>query len=152
MAVINYENLPSTRTPLNATNLNTMQEIYTKGTFTPGIEGSSVAGTVSYTVREGNYTRIGNILVYNFRIGSNSFTGSNGYLVITGLPNYSYVESGVNSVIFSKAYTFFNSQNCITRLYGAGLLIDGGNLAPLTNASWSDDTYIYGTGVLLINE
>lgn len=58
MAQINYQNLPSTSTPLNATNLNAMQEIEEIGSNTYGVYIKFINGNL-------------------IQMGSNEFTGVN---------------------------------------------------------------------------
>jgi len=58
---------------------------YEEGTFSPSVEGSSTAGTVSYTVRNGKYTKIGNLVHVEIYVNYSSGTGT-GSLLIRGLP------------------------------------------------------------------
>jgi len=58
---------------------------YEEGTWTPIIAGTSTAGTATYTIQQGVYTKIGDIVYIHAYIGWNSGTGS-GNLTITGLP------------------------------------------------------------------
>ena len=58
---------------------------YEEGAFTPTIEGSTSAGTVSYAVREGIYTRIGRVVYFQIYLVWNSGTGT-GDLYVGGLP------------------------------------------------------------------
>lgn len=60
---------------------------YEEGTFTPTIGGDSVAGTQTYSVQFGRYTRIGNRVYFNLRIvltAKDAATAGN--LIIGGLP------------------------------------------------------------------
>ena len=63
----------------------TILEHYEEGTFTYTITGSSVAGTHSGILRQGNYTRVGNICTVMGYYYGTSGTGS-GDMVIGGLP------------------------------------------------------------------
>lgn len=58
---------------------------YKEGTWTPTIEGSTSAGTASYTVQVGTYTRIGRIVLIFCNVTWSSGTGT-GNLRIAGLP------------------------------------------------------------------
>jgi hypothetical protein len=58
---------------------------YEEGTFTPTVAGSSTAGTCSYSLRNGSYTRIGNKVFIHCQAAWTSHTGT-GNLIITGLP------------------------------------------------------------------
>jgi hypothetical protein len=60
---------------------------YEEGTFTPTIGGDSVAGTQTYLVQVGRYTRIGNRVNFNLRIVlSAKDAATAGNLIIAGLP------------------------------------------------------------------
>jgi hypothetical protein len=58
---------------------------YEEGTFTPIIEGHSTAGTATYVVQSGRYTKIGNQVNVQIDLSWNSGTGT-GNLQIVGLP------------------------------------------------------------------
>jgi hypothetical protein len=49
---------------------------YEEGTFTPVIQGASTAGTGTYTVQVGRYTKIGNIVTYSGRVTWTAHTGA----------------------------------------------------------------------------
>lgn len=98
MQKINFEDLPSTATPINATNLNAIQTnaedaingIVESGSWTPTI--ASLAGdgdpTVEYIARRGKYKKINNIVFVEFYIRAKitALNGTNNYARITGLP------------------------------------------------------------------
>jgi len=58
---------------------------YEEGTWTPGLQGSSTAGTSTTGTIKGKYTKIGNYVTANFYIDWTAFSGT-GDLRITGLP------------------------------------------------------------------
>jgi hypothetical protein len=58
---------------------------YQEGTFTPTVIGSSTAGTASYGVQIGQYTKIGNRVYINITLSYSGGTGT-GNLQISGLP------------------------------------------------------------------
>ena len=58
---------------------------YEEGTFTPTVTGSSTAGAPSGGVISGNYTKIGNRVLFNMYLYWTSHTGS-GNLLVGGLP------------------------------------------------------------------
>jgi hypothetical protein len=58
---------------------------YEEGTWTATIEGTSTAGTASYTSQTGSYTKVGNIVAITLYIDWNTGTGT-GSLRIAGLP------------------------------------------------------------------
>jgi hypothetical protein len=58
---------------------------YEEGTFTPTVVGSSTAGTATYSVQEGVYTRIGRCVYYSIALSWSAGNGT-GSLYIGGLP------------------------------------------------------------------
>ena len=67
---------------------------YEEGTFTPVVEGSTTAGTATYDLQSGKYTKVGRLVSISLFVSYNSGTGT-GNLVVTGLPftNAGGVES-----------------------------------------------------------
>ncbi len=72
-------------TPIAIANVNTL-DCYVEGTFTPIIGGSTTAGTVTYTIQQGKYTRIGNVVHFQFRLGWSNIGDGCGYLRVFNLP------------------------------------------------------------------
>lgn len=61
--------------------------IYAASTWTPVLVGSTIAGTFTYLVQSGNYTRIGNRVWISGRIALSAVSvAPTGNLSITGLP------------------------------------------------------------------
>jgi len=58
---------------------------YEEGTFTPTIEGSSTAGTGTYTTQQGTYTKIGNLVTISVWVSWSAHTGT-GNLQLAGFP------------------------------------------------------------------
>lgn len=58
---------------------------YEEGTFTPVVAGSSTAGSASYSLQNGRYTRVGRIVYVEIALAWSGGTGT-GNLYITGLP------------------------------------------------------------------
>ena len=58
---------------------------YEEGTFTPAIVGSTTAGTGTYSVQVGNYTKIGNTVSVRVFLVWSAHTGT-GNMSISGLP------------------------------------------------------------------
>jgi hypothetical protein len=83
---------------------------YEEGTFTPAVAGSGTAGSASYTVQVGQYTKIGNHVNFTLRVDWSGHTGSGNFL-INGLP--------------------FSSQNT-SNIYGGGSIV---GMANITNTS-----------------
>jgi hypothetical protein len=88
---------------------NTLDD-YEEGTWTPTVIGTTVAGTATYTLQLGRYTKIGNIVNLYFACAWSSGTGT-GNLRISGLPfsaingtSSSYFPTGMlagNNLTFS---------------------------------------------------
>ena len=60
-------------------------QAYEQGTWTPTIVGSTSAGTANYSIRVGNYTRIGDFVRLQFTVAWSGGTGA-GSLRVSGLP------------------------------------------------------------------
>jgi hypothetical protein len=58
---------------------------YEEGTFTPVIEGTTSAGTGTYGVQVGRYTKVGNRVFYNLYVVWTAHTGT-GNMQLNGLP------------------------------------------------------------------
>jgi len=67
-----------------STNANTLDD-YEEGSWTPTVEGTSTAGTVTYGLRANKYTKIGNVVHISLYLGWSGGTGT-GNLKISGLP------------------------------------------------------------------
>ena len=51
---------------------------YLVDTWIPGVDGSTGGPTVTYTTREGKYTRIGSLILYSIRMTINTISGGTG--------------------------------------------------------------------------
>ena len=49
---------------------------YEEGTFTPAVTGSTTAGSATYTIQQGSYTKIGNVVYWQARLGYTGHTGA----------------------------------------------------------------------------
>ena len=58
---------------------------YEQGTFTPVLEGTSTAGTGTYSIQLGVYTKIGNVVHFKISLNWSAHTGT-GDMLINGLP------------------------------------------------------------------
>jgi hypothetical protein len=79
---VNGVQFPATQSP--SADANCLDD-YEEGTFTPSIVGGTTAGTASYTVAQGYYTKIGNRVFLQCYINWSSGTGT-GSLLIGNLP------------------------------------------------------------------
>ena len=73
-----------------------------EGTWTPAVAGAATAGTASYTVQTGWYTKIGRLVTVNCRVDWANLSGS-GDFQVTGLPFASW--STANSSTAGSAMT-----------------------------------------------
>jgi hypothetical protein len=103
---------------------------YEEGTFTPVIEGTSSAGTATYAVQVGKYTKIGNRVFFNLAVIWSSGTGT-GNLRIAGLPFTSFNAADNTHVI-----SVYSSGLTLTSSYTFNPLItsNSSNITCLQNA------------------
>ena len=74
------------------------------GTWTPVFAGSGTAGSFTYTAQVGHYTKIGNVVVAQFRVTISAISvAAVGYLYIQGLPENAYEYPGA---VFSLSAGF----------------------------------------------
>lgn len=71
---------------------------YEDGTFTPTLYGSSTAGTPVYSVNEGNYVIVGDVVTCTFRIVITAIGGMVGQVRIDGLPFNAFNDSNERAV------------------------------------------------------
>ena len=90
---------------------------YEEGTFTPVMVGSTTAGTGTYTVQSGHYTKIGNTVTAHVLIQWSAHTGT-GNIQITGFPvnpaGTHYIVPFTSALTLSSGYTaeaFIQSNN-----------------------------------------
>ena len=73
---------PATQNP--SAGANTLDD-YSEGTFTPTVSGTSTAGAATYTTQSGSYTKIGNVVFFQMKLGWSAHTGT-GNTFFGGLP------------------------------------------------------------------
>ena len=98
---------------------------YEEGTFTPTIEGSSTAGTATYSDQVGKYTKIGNIVTIQIQLGYSGGTGSGTAMYIKGLP-----FTGAN-LIQSLAMAYTNNISLPTNRFVRANVLANGNFIRL---------------------
>jgi hypothetical protein len=92
---------------------------YEEGTWTPAFSRNGSAPTVTYTSRDGKYTKIGNIVTVSFRLRVLSWSGGSGEFQVSGLPFTSNNAGGDHvgiSTLGYEAFVFSSSQQLITVL------------------------------------
>jgi len=82
---------------------------YEEGTWTPVIAGGTTAGSNTYTVQNGYYTKIGNRVLINLDIAmSNKDAAMDGTVIITGLP---FTPSTATNNAASMAFGRYDNVN-----------------------------------------
>jgi hypothetical protein len=82
IASVNGIQFPATQSP--SADANCLDD-YEEGTWTPTIAGSSTAGTATYSVQSGTYTKIGNTVRVTANLTWTGHTGS-GQITVAGYP------------------------------------------------------------------
>jgi hypothetical protein len=73
---------------------------YEEGTFTPAIAGDGTAGTGTYSFRNGNYIKVGSLVMARITMTWNSHTGT-GIMQFTGLP-FAPTKAGTGSAYINN--------------------------------------------------
>jgi hypothetical protein len=92
---------------------------YEEGTWTPTIEGTGSAGTASYGLRSGSYTKVGR-LVFVWGIAEWSSGTGSGNLKITGLP-FSAANGACINVNFVLDLSYSNNTTVALEAGGTSL-------------------------------
>jgi hypothetical protein len=85
-----------------STDANTLDD-YEEGTFSPSVFGLSTAGTTTFTIQEGKYTKVGNVVTITINVGWSNATGT-GTLAIGALPFTVSAYSALS--IYNNGLTF----------------------------------------------
>lgn len=106
--------LPMLNRLLGLTGTSATLVLYAEGAWTPAIAGSSTPGSQTYSLREGRYIRIGNLVTcWGRAVLSNLDATTAGVVTITGLPftartnsamGYSGSIGGVNNLTHTASY------------------------------------------------
>ena len=123
---------------------------YEEGTFTPVAQGSTTAGTASYSTQTGQYTKIGNRVLFNLRIVYTGGTGT-GNIQVGGLPftsNSAMAGAAVNiiaeNIAATALYVFVGSVGVNTTFVGIDQLPTGGGGAIATAYDAAGDISVAG--------
>ncbi len=105
-----------TVSPINGAVLtDTTQASYAEGTWAPTLIGSTTAGSPTYTTQVGSWTRIGRVVMCQFKVAVSALGGMAGNLEIGGLPFASAnvssdqgngVVGAMTGVALDSGYTF----------------------------------------------
>lgn len=82
VATVNGVQFPATQ--VSSADANQLDD-YEEGTFTPAISGTTTAGTGTYSIQQGKYTKIGNLFSFYIYLTWSTHTGT-GNMTVTGLP------------------------------------------------------------------
>jgi hypothetical protein len=92
---------------LGSSNNSNLLDDYDEGTWTPAVSGSGTAGTATYGLQGGSYTKIGNKVTCWFSIANFAQSGASGNFIISGLPFTCITTSSVRGC-FSSNLRFYN--------------------------------------------
>jgi len=102
---------------------------YEEGTFTPSITFGGASVGLTYTARNGSYTKVGNVVHFRIGIDINSAGSSTGAMKLTDLPFVSASASYANYPCVMTAYSF-------TGLTGAIVCQVNGNANDIDVLQW----------------
>jgi hypothetical protein len=130
---------------------NTLDD-YEEGTWTPALSFTANTG-ITYTVRDGRYTKIGRIVTVGFSIVLSSKGASTGGAFITGLPFPAYNVGGSYPVYPGVLVGEGNMSSMPTGTYALAwsdsrlyLRVNGAaNFSNLTDANFTNSSSFYGT-------
>jgi hypothetical protein len=88
-------------TQVDCSDANTLDD-YEEGTWTPAISGTSSAGTGTYSVQVGRYTKVGNKVTVHLNLTWSAHTGT-GNMTISGLPFTSANVTNLNPTTVAYA-------------------------------------------------
>jgi hypothetical protein len=149
VAVTNGIAFPATQSA--SANANTLDD-YEEGTFTPTISGSGSAGVGTYTVRDGAYTKVGNLVFFRWSTRITGHTGT-GNFVLTGLP---FTPAGSSTIYYGiTQFTYalsLSAGNLVTVFIAANStsivfeqIATGGGLTTAVPLDTACEIYISGT-------
>ena len=122
---------------------------YEEGTWTPTIVGSTTAGAFTYSVREGTYTKVGNLVTVNSAIFvTGTATSPAGNVTLTGLPFSIGTQFPSFTIGWSQYITFADQLAA----YGGGTqitlrnMVSGDNGAALSGSDFGSSFYLFISG------
>ena len=122
---------------------------YEEGTFTPTVIFGSGSSGITYSVREGKYTKIGNIVQYYIQCSLSSKGSSTGNLSITGLP-FTNTDTASPPSILTGAFTNTSDIQIYLNAGGATLNLENrntGTQSPLSNSNVNNNSTMFIAGV-----
>ena len=111
---------------------------YEEGTFTPEIGGGTTAGSITYSVQQGRYTKVGRQVTLYIRIQYTAFSGSSGAIQIKGFPFAT--ETGTSAHAISANWLTFSNgiPSGWPIFYGPAGSTHVNGLVSKDNAAWAD--------------
>lgn len=95
--------------PPSGTVVSNRMDVFERGDWVPAVEGSTSAGTGTYTNRDGRYTRIGDVVYFKGYVEYTAHTGT-GNIRIAGLPYFAGADSMQDTVNVRSANLTFTGQ------------------------------------------
>jgi hypothetical protein len=121
----------------------TTMDWYEEGTWTPVIEGSTSAGTGTYTTQYGRFTRIGNRVFYNFTVSWSAHTGTG----IVSLANLPYITTILTARSFPVSVTGTSGSQFYMATGGTGWLKP--ELVSVDATGVASNVNIYSPGTII---
>jgi hypothetical protein len=130
-----------------------MLDWYQEGVFTPVLSFGGASTGITYAARFGNYTRIGNRMIFDLQIQLSNKGTATGDVAITGFPfplspsgistgNLSISIPSVDGIGGANVDSYFNTTTSAIIRY-----IDGaGNGVTLTDANFRNGTFLFLSG------
>lgn len=127
---------------------------YQEGAWTPVVQGSSTAGTGTYSAQAGKYTRIGNVVYFSGYVNWTNLTGAAGNLQIGGLPFTATADSAhPGSVNFSNVDNLTFSGQLLGTVAGGSTAINlrgAASGASITPVAIDTSAFIYFSGFYFV--
>ena len=106
-------------TQVAATDVNTLDD-YEEGTFTPTIVGGTTAGVGVYSIQNGNYTKVGNLVTFRLYVNTSSHTGT-GATLIYGLP---FTSKNSGDQLYSTSITVISGLTMTALNYPTAYILN----------------------------
>lgn len=134
-------------TSVNSPDYKTLDD-YEEGTFTPVIYGDSAAGTGTYSVQRGYYTKVGNIVFFNLVLAWSAHSGTGGFR-ISGFPYSIIAGSFPVCSVLSSDLTY--SGELKAELLWLSATLTNMRLVSQSNGAATTDVAIDTSGTLKIS-
>ncbi|MDC1035449.1 hypothetical protein OAQ98_03110 [Alphaproteobacteria bacterium] len=122
---------------------------FEEGTFTPTVVFGSGTSGITYSVRLGKYTKIGNTVQFYVQCSLSNKGSSTGNLSITGLP-FTNTDTGSPHSILTGAFNNTNDVQLYLNTGSATIYLENrntGSQSPLTHSNVNNNSTIFISGV-----